>query len=64
MMVPLGAFAVTLASVVRTSSIVSPSPDSLPGSTCTRTAGVCWPPTSTCATPFTWLSCCASTFSA
>jgi hypothetical protein len=34
------------------------------GSICTRTAGFCWPPSATCATPGIREICCASTFSA
>ena len=37
--------------------------DSFSGSICTRTAGFCWPPISTCDTPVICDSCCESTFS-
>ncbi len=42
-------------SAVRTSSRVSPVPESASGSTWTRTAGRCAPPSVTRPTPDTWL---------
>ena len=49
------------ASTARTSSSPSPTPASAAGSTCTRTAGCCPPPTKTWPTPGTWEIFCAST---
>ena len=51
---PLGWLAVEPASAARTSSSDSPRPASASGSTCTRTAGCCPPPTNTWPTPSTW----------
>ena len=45
----LGLSTVALTRTLRTSSIVIPIEASFAGSTCTRTAGFCWPPISTCA---------------
>ena len=50
---PLGEFEVAVESAVRTSSIDRPTPASAPGSTETRTAGCCPPPTVTWPTPDT-----------
>ena len=46
---------------VRMSSSERPSPASATGSTCTRMAGCCPPPTKTWPTPGTWAIFCAST---
>lgn len=58
---PVGEFAVALASDVRTSSRLMPSPARWAGSTRTRTAGCTPPPTPTCPTPGTCAIFCAST---
>jgi hypothetical protein len=50
---PLGEFTVVRLSALRTSAMPRPTPASAAGSTCTRTAGCCPPPTNTCPTPFT-----------
>ena len=50
---PFGELAVAVESDARTSSIDRPTPASAPGSTETRTAGCCPPPTVTCPTPDT-----------
>ena len=63
-MLPLGLFTVADAITPRTSSMVRPMAARRAGSTCTRIAGFCWPPISTCATPATCESCCEITFSA
>ena len=50
---PLGELAVAVERAERTSSIERPTPASADGSTETRTAGCCPPPTVTCPTPET-----------
>jgi hypothetical protein len=59
-MLPLGLSTVDIESGVRTSSSERPLATSFAGSSCTRIAGFCWPPISTCATPEIWLICWAS----
>src|SRR6266702_780468 len=51
---PLGALAVACPMVARKVAVERPAPASAAGSTCTRTAGCCPPPTNTCPTPSTW----------
>ena len=59
-MLPFGLLTVVMASWLRTSSSDRPLATSLAGSTWIRTAGFCWPPMNTCATPEIWLMRCAS----
>jgi hypothetical protein len=61
---PLGASTVAAAMTPATSSICKPNAANLVGSTCTRTAGFCWPPIDTCAMPGICEICCARIFSA
>ena len=63
-MLPVGRFTEAPASTCRTSARVRFTPAAASGSTCTRTAGCCPPPTKTCPTPSTWAIFCASTVSA
>ena len=55
----MGELAVALEMALRTSSSERPTPASAAGSTETRTAGCCPPPTCTCPTPETWEIFCA-----
>ncbi|MGY3470819.1 hypothetical protein ACVWWG_003982 [Bradyrhizobium sp. LB7.2] len=59
-MLPFGLSVVAAAIWARTSSSDRPLATSLAGSICMRTEGFCCPPTNTCATPDSWLICCAS----
>ncbi len=51
---PFGWLTVVVASALRRSSRVRPTPASAIGSACTRTEGCCPPPTVTWPTPSTW----------
>ncbi len=63
-MLPFGLLAVAVAITPRTSSSVMPIDAKRAGSTCTRMAGFCWPPTVTCDTPEICEICCDRMFSA